>query len=294
MDLLKPFLMGRDVKRWHVRFSDRYLVLIESSENRIHSWSGKSPRVAEAVFAKKYPAIHAKFDRLRKKLIGRSDQGHYYWELRSCAYWAEFEKPKVIFGRFMDRPTYAYDDEGIYHNDALYFASRVTPFVAAVTNSVINWWYLTQTCTDLQNGFIQGLRQYQEEIPIPKVSLSQQFLCERLAEALIWLHSPQQGGTGIPACASQAPQPGMSVSLFLEQWLNGLVYELFFPGELHARKLKLFDETAKLNPPDLAKLRTVDKLAALQELHEKAGKCIVAMLQDLSKVEEIRLIEEGL
>ncbi|MBI2890379.1 MAG: hypothetical protein HYY13_06290 [Nitrospirae bacterium] len=41
---------------------------------------------------------------------------------------------------------------------------------------------------------------------------------------------------------------------YFEQWLNGLVYELFFPGELHARKLTLFDETAKLNLPDLAKV----------------------------------------
>lgn len=27
---------------------------------------------------------------------------------------------------------------------------------------------------------------------------------------------------------------------------NKLVYELFFPGELHARKLNLFDETANI------------------------------------------------
>ncbi len=97
----------------------------------------------------------------------------------------------------------------------------------------------------------------------------------------------------------------MSVSPFLEQWLNGLVYELFFPGELHARKLKLFDETAKLNPPDLTKLRAADlpaeaaqagKLAALQELHAKAyakDAALRGMLFDLKSLDVVRVIEDA-
>jgi hypothetical protein len=42
------------------------------------------------------------------------------------------------------------------------------------------------------------------------------------------------------------------LAAYFERWLNGLVYELFFPGELHARKLTLFDATATLAPPNLA------------------------------------------
>ncbi|MFO1489494.1 MAG: hypothetical protein U1F87_00940 [Kiritimatiellia bacterium] len=82
---------------------------------------------------------------------------------------------------------------------------------------------------------------------------------------------------------------------YLEQWLNGLVYELYFPGELHARRLKLFDETAKLNPPDLAKLSAANKLAALQELHERAyakDATLRGMLFDLKSLDLVRLIEE--
>jgi len=84
--------------------------------------------------------------------------------------------------------------------------------------------------------------------------------------------------------------------LDLEQWLNGLVYELFFLGELHARKLKLFDETAKLNPPDLSKLRAADKLTALQELHAKAydkDATLRGMLFDLKTLDVVRVIEDN-
>ena len=41
-EVLKPFLRGRDVKRWQVDFAEQYLIIIESSENRTHPWSGKS------------------------------------------------------------------------------------------------------------------------------------------------------------------------------------------------------------------------------------------------------------
>jgi len=55
--VLKPYLRGRDVKRWRVEFDERYLVRIESSENVQHPWSGKSDTQAEKIFAQTYPAI---------------------------------------------------------------------------------------------------------------------------------------------------------------------------------------------------------------------------------------------
>jgi len=114
-------------------------------------------------------------------------------------------------------------------------------------------------------------------------------LVERLAEALIWLHGP-----GAAKKAGNAPL-GLMKSYF-EQWLNGLVYELFFPGELHARKLKLFDETARLNPPDLSAVPDQQKLARLQEVFTQAhdGQApLRAMLGDLPSLEVVRIIEEA-
>jgi len=96
-DVLKPFLRGRDIKRWRVEFANQYLIKIESSENKQHPWSGKPEQAAEKIFAMTYPAIHAWFERFRRALIARDDQGKYFWELRSCAYWQEFEQPKIVF-----------------------------------------------------------------------------------------------------------------------------------------------------------------------------------------------------
>ena len=110
------------------------------------------------------------------------------------------------------------------------------------------------------------------QFPIPPATPDQQRWCERLAEALIWLHGkgasapcrPKSGGRDLAPLPSDNAPHGLMAAYF-EQWLNGLVYELFFPGELHARKLKLFDETARLNPPDLTKVPESRKLERLQE-----------------------------
>jgi len=114
-EVIKPFLRGRDVKRWSVDFADQYLIKIESSENKYHPWSNKSSKEeAEKIFAKTYPAIYNHFEQFRSQLIARSDQGKFFWELRSCKYWQEFEQPKIIYPNICKRNEFAWDESGYY------------------------------------------------------------------------------------------------------------------------------------------------------------------------------------
>lgn len=167
-ELLKPFLRGRDVKRWRVNFAGQYLIKIESSENKKHPWSDKPADKAEEIFTKTYPAIYRWFQQHRAALINRQDQGNYFWELRSCKYWQEFEQPKIILGRFMNKATFAFDKQSFFHNDALYMIAGATEYVVAVVNSLASWWFLSQICTDLQNGYLQAFRENLFQIPIPE------------------------------------------------------------------------------------------------------------------------------
>ena len=169
-EVLKPFVRGRDVKRWQVDFAHQYLIKIESSENKKHPWSSKSEKQAEKIFAETYPAIHNHFLQFRSKLEKRADKGKFFWELRSCVYWHEFEQPKVILGRFMNKATFAFDKKEYLHNDALYMIAGVSEYVVAILNSFVSWWFLTSICTDLQNGYLQAFRQNLFQIPIPSAS----------------------------------------------------------------------------------------------------------------------------
>ncbi len=226
-EILKPFLRGRDVKRWCVEFGEQYLIKIESSENKDHPWSGKSEKEAEKSFAMIYPAIHEHFQSLQdikldkpdargcrnmlEQLQRRDDQGKYFWELRSCIYWQEFEQPKIILGRFMNKPTFAFDKDNYFHNDALYMIAAANEFVVAVLNSSVSWWFLTQICTDLQNGYLQAFRENLFQIPIPAIPPEKQELLVTLVARIL---------------AAKARDTGADVNT-LEREIDQLVYTLY-------------------------------------------------------------------
>ncbi len=271
-EIIKSFLRGRDVKRWQVEFADQYLIKIESSENVPHPWSGKPEAEAEKVFAEHYPAIHSHFQYYRQKLIERSDQGRYFWELRSCAYWQEFEQPKVILGRFMDKPTYAFDKDGYYANNALSIIAGADEYLVAILNSSITWWNLTETCTNLQNGFIQVHNHNQEGIVIPAASAQQREVLTGAVKAVL------VGGQ----------------STRFEQLINGLVFELFFPDDLHRANIRLFDACEKAGVGKLASLKDKALVATANELADRifaTSHPIYGMLFDLQGLDVVRIIE---
>lgn len=166
-EVLKPFLRGRDVKRWKVEYADQYLIKIESSENVNHPWSGKSQREAECIFAQTYPAIYNYFQLFREKLIRREDQGKYYWELRSCTYYDQFEKPKIIYPNICKRNQFAWDESNYITNQKAFIISEASKYLLAILNSQVVMWLFTKLLAKLQNDFYEPSTIFMEKFPIP-------------------------------------------------------------------------------------------------------------------------------
>ena len=166
-EVLKPFLRGRDVKRWQVNFSERYLIKIESSENKTHFWSNKEPKEAERIFAKTYPAIYSHLMQFREKLIKRDDQGKYFWELRSCKYWQEFEQPKIVYPNICKRNEFAWDDQEFYTNQKAFIIPRATKFLLGVLNSTVIYWLFSKLLAKLQHDFYEPSSIFMKDFPIP-------------------------------------------------------------------------------------------------------------------------------
>ena len=80
----------------------------------------------------------------------------------------------------------------------------------------------------------------------------------------------------------------------LEQLLNGLVYELFFPEDLHARNLRLFDACDRAG---LGRFATNDGDALKDEADVWASEYLIpggdirVMLSDLQSLDVVRIIE---
>ena len=187
VEILKPYMRGKDIDRWRAEFADQFVVKIESSENKNHPWSGKSKKEAEEIFAKTYPAIYSHFENLRKELIKRDDQGNYFWEQRSCKYWQEFEKPKIVSTKISIRPTFALDLERRYLGNTAYFfpSAAAGHFLLGLLNSNLFFTYAKKVFVEKQGGWFEVQPDGLEAFPIPVVPTEKQKPVERLVEQIL-------------------------------------------------------------------------------------------------------------
>ena len=136
IELIKPVLRGRNLRKWKETSANEYLIAIASSMNREWPWSdARNPSEAERIFKRTYPAIYRHLNDYRERLITRDDQGIFYWELRSCAYYDEFEQPKVVYRNIATSLCASYDLTGTFGLDTTFFIPTDDLSLLAILNS---------------------------------------------------------------------------------------------------------------------------------------------------------------
>jgi hypothetical protein len=101
--LIKPFLGGKDIRRYKIQDDGRVVIVIPSGWTREQLVKKKkgaetfSEREAWNWFRDEYPKLAEHFAPYVDALRKRQDQGDYWWELRSCDYYNYFDSPKIIF-----------------------------------------------------------------------------------------------------------------------------------------------------------------------------------------------------
>jgi len=111
------------------------------------------------------------FSPLAQEAESRWDKGEYWWELRTCDYYQEFERPKIIYLVFQVKPTFTFDNSGFYVNNAVWMIPKEDKYLLGLLNSKIGWFLISQYCTRIQNGY-QLIFQYLGKIPIRPIDFS--------------------------------------------------------------------------------------------------------------------------
>jgi len=195
-ELLKPFLRGADVDRWAPVWGGEWMLVLPSSENRKWPWSTcPDDAAAEAVFKSTYPALHAHMSRHRQALRGREDQGRFWWELRSCDYYDEFSRPKIVYAQIQFHSCFALDADGRMLNDKAFFVPAADSSVAAVLNSRLLWWLLWRSAPRMKDEALALHAFFMSRLPIAAgcgehvAAITQKTLSrrERAAQFLDWL-----------------------------------------------------------------------------------------------------------
>ena len=189
-DLIKPLLRGRNLRRWKAVSANEYLIAIASSTNRAWPWSSaRNDSEAEQIFAKTYPAIYQHLKGYRERLVVRDDQGKFYWELRSCSYYAEFEKPKIVYRRIAQSVDAGYDTTGTFGLDTTFFIPTSDLALLTILNSKLFDWYARHKVLPLNDpwagGGLQFFAQYMAHVPIADQTAVQKAVLSRLVKRIL-------------------------------------------------------------------------------------------------------------
>ena len=195
--LFKPFLEGKDIKRWQVESEDRWLILMPKGWTK----STINPPLAgvnAASIAINTIAENEAFDWLQARhphLAGylapfadaarkRTDKGDYWWELRACDYYDKFAKPKIFWPEFSLVPNFPVDETGLLSTNKAFFINADNPhFVCGVLNSKAVWFVVQGITSIIRGGFQQLRAQNIETLPIPTATEQQQTELSHLAAA---------------------------------------------------------------------------------------------------------------
>ncbi len=185
-ELIKPWLRGRDIKKWQAEWAGFYIIAIASSGNLEWPWSQEtSESVARPIFEQSYPAIYCHLLQWEAGLRKRDDQGRFWWELRACAYYEAFLGPKIIYPDIAQRSKFLIDESGSFSSNTTYFIPSADFGLLAILNSSLMWWFYGTITSSIRGGFVRYFSQYIEQLPIPHASEAQQAEITSLVQQIL-------------------------------------------------------------------------------------------------------------
>ncbi len=162
-EIIKPFLAGRDIKRYVPPKAEKFLILIPRGWTR--SRYGINRDVWNS-FQNEYPAITHYLLPFAEAAQKRCDKGEYWWELRACDYYSEFEKPKILFPDISLRGNFTLDTDGHYPVNTIYLLPSADLYLMGVLNSVLLTFFYKASYATFRGGYLRFFEQYLRELPI--------------------------------------------------------------------------------------------------------------------------------
>ena len=103
----------------------------------------------------------------KEKAEKRCDKGEYWWELRACDYYGEFEKPKIMLPDISLRGNFALDEEGKkYCANTAYIISNSEKYLLGILNSLLITFFYKNISSTYRGGYLRFINQYLEILPI--------------------------------------------------------------------------------------------------------------------------------
>lgn len=182
-EILKPWLEGKDVKRWRAESRDLWVIFTR-----------------RGIDIDSYPAINTYLKSNRAQLEpkplswdktspginwGGRKAGSYQWyEIQdSIDYYEKFETPKIVYGHFAVQSLFFVDTSGFYSNDKSYILANYDGYLLALLNCSAIWFLIIGESPPVRGGFYELRTPYINPLPIPPATDDQKAELAALAEA---------------------------------------------------------------------------------------------------------------
>jgi len=181
-EVIKPFLSGREIKRYQNPKVENHLIFIPKGFTIKRNLSPDDPNyISEAMprygnmdvndawswFSNNYPAISNYLLPFKEKAEDRTDQGDFWWELRACDYYVEFEKQKIVWPETSLENQFTFINSSIYLNKTTFFIPSNDVTILGLLNSKLVKFYLNSIVSKMRGGYFSLSKAYVETTPIP-------------------------------------------------------------------------------------------------------------------------------
>ena len=117
--IIKKYAQSTDIKKWEITNDSKYFLATGFDDN----------------IERKYPTAYNYLCQFKKELVERCDKGIHFYNLRACAYYDAFDKPKIIYIHTAKDHQFFFDTEGHYINNSCYMIVSNSKFLFCFLNS---------------------------------------------------------------------------------------------------------------------------------------------------------------
>ncbi|MGD0590117.1 MAG: TaqI-like C-terminal specificity domain-containing protein [Bacteroidota bacterium] len=165
-ELIKPFLAGRDIKRYESPKAERYLIFTR-----------------RGIDIKKYPSIEKHLSKFKEYLTpkpktftgskwkGRKPGNYKWFEIQdSVEYYEAFDKSKIIFPNICKMPQFAFDKTKLYTNQKCFIIAIADLYLLGVLNSAITFFLFRKVLPKLRGDYYEPSYVYFKDFPISTIN----------------------------------------------------------------------------------------------------------------------------
>jgi len=224
-EVIKPFLAGRDIKRYQPPYTEKYVIFSR-----------------RGIDIGKYRAIRNYLSQFKQKLMprpkdwkggqwqGRKPGSYQWYEIQDTVdYYSEFEKPKIMLPDISLRGNFTLDEKGkIYCVNTAYIISYAEEYLLGILNSALITFFYKNLSSTYRGGYLRFIYQYLVLLPIRTIDFNNPADKARhdrmvqLVEQMLTLHKE------LPEATTGHEQDLIQRRIdATDQQIDTLVYELY-------------------------------------------------------------------